>query len=39
MAQPQLEAEIGWLRAEVYGYDAEVPCRRLTAFDRYSERA
>ena len=39
VAQPQLEAEIGWLRAEVYGYDAEVPCRRLTAFDRYSERA
>ena len=39
VAQPQLESEIEWLRAEVYGYDAEVPCRRLTAFERYSERA
>ena len=33
-----LDPEIDWLRAEVYGYMAEVPCRRL-AFDRYSERA
>ena len=39
MAQAQLEPEISWLRTEVYGYEAEVPCRRLTAFDRYSERA
>ena len=37
MAQAQLEPEIGWLSAEVYGYKAEVPCRRLTAFNRYSE--
>ena len=39
VAQAQLEPEIDWLRAEVYGFDADVPCRRLTAFDRYSERA
>ena len=39
LAQPQPESEIEWLRAEVYGYPAEVPCRRLTAFNRYSDRA
>lgn len=33
-----LAAEIAWLRAEFYGYEAEVPWRRLTAYDRYSER-
>ena len=39
VAQPQLEPEVEWLQAEIYGYPAEVPSRRLTAFDRYSERA
>ncbi|WP_158913243.1 3'-5' exonuclease [Caulobacter sp. S45] len=37
--QDMVEAELDWLRSNVYGYEAEVPQRRLTAFDRYSERA
>ena len=39
VAEAALEPEVEWLQAQVYGYRADVPCRRLTAFDRYSERA
>ena len=32
------EAEIAWLRAEVYGQDATIPADRITARERYSDR-
>ena len=39
VAEAALEPEVEWRQAQVYGYRADVPCRRLTACDRYSERA
>lgn len=33
------EAELAYLRAEIYGFEADIAVRRITAFDRYSERA
>lgn len=32
------DAEIDWLRSEIYGRDAGVPVHAITAFSRYSER-
>ena len=32
------EAEIAWLRAEVYGQDATIPADLITARERYSDR-
>ncbi len=39
VADAALEPEIGYLHSDVYGYEADVLRRRLTAYDRYSERA
>ena len=32
------EAEITWLRSEIYGREASIPVHPITAFERYSER-
>ncbi len=32
------EAEVAWLRDEVYGREAEVPVHPITAHERYSDR-
>jgi DNA polymerase III subunit epsilon len=32
------EAEISWLRKEIYGWEAPIPARPITAFERYSDR-
>ncbi len=32
------EAEVAWLRGEVYGREAEVPVHPITARERYSDR-
>jgi len=32
------EAEIAWLRAEVFGREAPIPIHPITAFERYSDR-
>ena len=34
-----LDAEVRFLREHVYGYEVEPVQRRITAYDRYSERA
>src|SRR5260221_9690116 len=34
-----LEQELAFLRAEIYQYDADIPVRRVTAVDRFSDRA
>jgi DNA polymerase-3 subunit epsilon len=34
-----VDDEVAWLRREIYGYEADVLKVRLTAFDRWSERA
>lgn len=34
-----LDGELVYLKKDIYGYDAEVPTRRITAYDRFSERA
>lgn len=39
VAEAALDPEVDWLREDIYGFQAEVPTRRLTAFDRYSDRA
>jgi DNA polymerase-3 subunit epsilon len=33
------DAELAWLAQEIYGYDPGLSPRRLTAFERFSERA
>ncbi len=33
-----LEEELRYLRTEIYGYEAKIPLRRVTAFDRFSGR-
>ncbi len=39
VAEEELEAELGFLRKEIYRWDeADPPTQRLTAFDRYSAR-
>jgi DNA polymerase III subunit epsilon len=37
-ATSEPEKEVAWLRAEVYGREASVPVRQITAFERYSDR-
>jgi DNA polymerase III subunit epsilon len=32
------EAEVTWLRREVYGHEAEVPVHPITARERFSDR-
>lgn len=32
------KAETAWLRSEVYGHEAQIPCFPVTALDRFSER-
>jgi len=32
------EAEITWLRSEIYGREARIPVHPITAFERYSDR-
>ncbi|MBT4701339.1 MAG: hypothetical protein HOB79_09710 [Rhodospirillaceae bacterium] len=32
------EAEITWLRKVIYGWEAPIPARPITAFERYSDR-
>jgi DNA polymerase-3 subunit epsilon len=34
-----LEGELAFLRAEIFQYDADIPVRRVTAVDRFSDRA
>jgi DNA polymerase III subunit epsilon len=34
-----LEPELGYLRQEIYGREANIPVKHLTAFDRFSDRA
>jgi DNA polymerase-3 subunit epsilon len=34
-----LERELVFFRAEIYQYDADIPVRRVTAVDRFSDRA
>jgi hypothetical protein len=34
-----LEGELAFLRAEIFQYDADTPVRRVTAVDRFSDRA
>lgn len=36
--EDQLEIERHFLATEIYGWEADVPTRRITAFDRFSER-
>ena len=36
--EDRLEAERLFLHQEVYGWDADIPCTKITAFDRFSER-
>ena len=36
--EDQLEAEKAFLRKEVYGWEADIPSTKITAFDRFSER-
>ncbi len=33
-----IEEELRFLRSEAYQYDADIPVRRITAFDRFSDR-
>ena len=39
VAEAEREAELGFLHEAVYGRVVELPMRRLTAYERYSERA
>ena len=32
------DIELKWLKAEIYQHDADLTCREITAFDRYSSR-
>jgi DNA polymerase-3 subunit epsilon len=34
-----LGGELAFLRAEIFQYDADIPVRRVTAVDRFSDRA
>jgi DNA polymerase III subunit epsilon len=38
VAEDQLEAELTYLRKDIYGYEADVPWTKITAFDRFSVR-
>jgi len=38
IAEDKLEAELGFLRSEIYQRDADIIVRRLTAVDRFSDR-
>ncbi|EFH12483.1 3'-5' exonuclease [Teichococcus cervicalis] len=38
VAEEQLEAETAFLRSEIYAGEVDVPMRRLTALERFSER-
>ena len=35
---PDKEAEIGWLRSEIYRYEKDIPTQEVTAINRYSNR-
>ncbi|MHB8284012.1 MAG: 3'-5' exonuclease [Caulobacteraceae bacterium] len=39
VTEQALEAELAYLKSEIYQCEADVLTRRLTAFDRYSDRA
>jgi DNA polymerase III subunit epsilon len=38
VGEEALDAELGFLRAEIYQYEADILVRKITAFDRFSER-
>lgn len=38
VAQDLRDAELAWLRAEIYQRDLEIACRRIDAWDRFSDR-
>jgi DNA polymerase-3 subunit epsilon len=39
IAEADHDAEMTWLAQEIYGYDPGLTPRRITAFERFSERA
>lgn len=39
LQQDGLELELAFLRAEIFQYEADIPVRRVTAVDRFSDRA
>jgi DNA polymerase-3 subunit epsilon len=39
VAEDALDTELSYLQAEIYGYPAEIRRKRLTAVDRFSDRA
>lgn len=39
LEQDSLEVELAYLRAEIFQYDADIAVRRVTAVDRFSDRA
>ncbi|MXP66079.1 3'-5' exonuclease [Roseomonas sp. M0104] len=39
VAEAEREAELAFLHSEIYGRAVELPTRRLTAYERFSERA
>lgn len=38
VADDHTDAELGFLQAETYGREIELLTRRITAYDRYSDR-
>lgn len=38
IGEEEAEAELTFLRREIYQHDVEIPTKRITAFDRYSDR-
>jgi DNA polymerase-3 subunit epsilon len=38
VADARREAEVTFLRKDIYGYDADIQVRKVTAFDRFSDR-
>ena len=39
VGEEALEDELRYLRSDIYQYDADIPVKRVTAFDRFSDRA
>nr|WP_286158942.1 3'-5' exonuclease [Methylobacterium sp. Leaf456] len=35
----EVAAEVGWLRLEIYRYEADIPVTEITPFDRFSNRS
>ena len=38
LPEGDVATELAWLRQEIYQYDADIPVKRVTAFDRFSDR-